>query len=82
MQNIAYGGGEPYTVGQAGPLIHYASGTSMDWAREAQNIKYSYTIELRDNGAYGVILPAKFIKPSSDEALIAVRTIAQSAYFQ
>lgn len=63
-------------------MIHYASGSSMDWARGAQSIKYSYTIELPDNGLYGVILPAKFIRPSSDEGLIAVKTIAQSAYFK
>lgn len=82
MQNIASAGGETYTVGQAGPTIHYASGSSLDWARGVQNIKYSYTIELRDNGFYGLILPAKYIRPTSEEALIAVRSIAQSAFFK
>lgn len=42
-------------------------------------MKYAYTIELRDNGRYGFVLPAKFIEPTANEALAALRIIAEAA---
>ena len=41
-------------------IIHitadYSSGCSVDWAK-GNGFKYSYTIELRDEGNYGFLLP-------------------------
>jgi hypothetical protein len=55
------------------------TGGSDDWAKGAAGIKYSYTIELRDRGAYGFILPARYIIPTAREALAAVKTLAMEA---
>lgn len=53
----------------------------MDWAKGVQAIKYAFTLELRDTGRYGYILPAKFIKPTSEEAVIFLRTVAEIIKF-
>ena len=34
-----------------------------------------FTIELRDHGEYGFLLPAKFIIPTGKELLAAVKTL-------
>lgn len=39
-------------------------------------IKYSYTIELRDTGKYGFILPPSEILSTGKEAFIAVSALA------
>ena len=43
-----------------------ASGTTVDYAY-AQGITYSYTLELRDTGTYGVLLPEDQILPTAEE---------------
>lgn len=45
-------GGPQYTVGPSGSTLYPASGGSDDWAKGAMKMKYTYTIELRDNGRY------------------------------
>jgi hypothetical protein len=55
------------------------TGGSDDWAKGAAGIKYSYTIELRDRGTYGFILPAQYIIPTAREALAAVKILAMEA---
>ncbi|KAL1122370.1 hypothetical protein AAG570_003775, partial [Ranatra chinensis] len=47
-----------------------------DWAKGAANIQYTYTIELRDRGQYGFILPAQYILPTAKESLAAIKAIA------
>jgi len=38
-----------------------------DWALGSAGINYSYTLELRDEGRYGFILPPSEILPTSIE---------------
>ena len=38
-------------------VIYIASGSSVDWAYENSGIKYSFGLELRDNGKRGFLLP-------------------------
>ncbi|XP_022916952.1 carboxypeptidase B-like [Onthophagus taurus] len=71
--------GATYTYGPAGNTLYPASGGSDDWAKGAMGIKYAYTIELRDNGRYGFVLPASYIVPSAKEGLAALRVIAEAA---
>ena len=40
-------------------------------------VTYSYTIELRDTGQFGFLLPAKEIVPTGEEAFAGVQYIAQ-----
>lgn len=53
-----------------------ASGTSQDWVHD-KGIKFSYTIELRDNGTYKFELPEDQIKPTCEETMAAVLTIIE-----
>lgn len=52
------------------------SGASDDWAKGVAKIKYAYTIELRDTGKYGFILPPSEILTTGKEAFVAVSTLA------
>ena len=44
-----------------------ASGGSIDWTYGEAGIKYSYTIELRDTGRHGFLLPPEQIIPTGEE---------------
>ncbi|XP_077014380.1 carboxypeptidase B2 [Tamandua tetradactyla] len=64
-----------YTHGSGSESLYLAPGGSDDWIHDL-GIKYSFTIELRDRGTYGFLLPESLIKPTCTEALIAVSKIA------
>jgi len=70
--------GTVYTVGNSAITLYPASGGSDDWAKALLKIKYTYTIELRDTGRYGFILPARYIVPTAKEALAAVELITEA----
>lgn len=59
--------GTQYRVGPSASMLYTASGTASDWAYEKAGVKYSYTIELRDTGAYGFLLPRHQIIPTGEE---------------
>ncbi|KAM6178217.1 carboxypeptidase B2 [Rhynchocyon petersi] len=63
-----------YTYGSAAETLYLAPGGSDDWIYDL-GIKYSFTIELRDKGRYGFLLPERYIKPTCTEALAAVGRI-------
>merc|ERR1711860_138306 len=54
--------GPRYKVGTSAILLYPAAGGSDDWAKGVAGIKYSYTVELPDEGRYGFALPARFIE--------------------
>lgn len=53
------------------------AGSSDDWAKGVASIKYAYTIELRDRGTYGFLLPATQIVPTAREIWAGIRAIAR-----
>lgn len=59
--------------------MYPAAGGSDDWAKGTVGIKYAYTLELRDSGNYGFVLPATYILPCAQETWAAVKVIAQAA---
>ncbi|XP_049709359.1 carboxypeptidase B2-like isoform X1 [Elephas maximus indicus] len=63
-----------YMHGSGSESLYQAPGVSQDWIYDL-GIKYSFTIELRDTGRYGFLLPERFIKPTCKEALAAVSKI-------
>lgn len=71
--------GIDYTVGASGTILYPAAGASDDWAKSL-GIKYAYTVELRDSGRYGFILPASFIEKTSLEAMEFVFVVARAIY--
>ncbi|XP_058403673.1 carboxypeptidase B2 isoform X1 [Diceros bicornis minor] len=64
-----------YTHGSGSESLYLAPGGSDDWIYDL-GIKYSFTIELRDTGRFGFLLPERYIKPTCTEALAAVSKIA------
>ena len=69
--------GSRYSVGSSGELLYPASGASDDWAKSL-GIKYAYTVELRDSGRYGFILPASQIEGTAKEALTFTNVVAKA----
>ena len=57
-----------------------ASGSSIDWGYETLGAKYSYVIELRDEGNYGFLLPADQIEPSGIETYAALKALVVHMY--
>lgn len=54
------------------------TGSSDDWAKGKAGIKYSYTVELRDKGRYGFLLPSTQIIPTGRETFAAIKAIVKS----
>lgn len=46
--------GTRYQHGNIASTIYIASGSSVDWTYEKANIFFSYAVELRDLGEYGL----------------------------
>ena len=59
--------GISFQYGQICNTIYQASGTTVDHMYGALKVKYAATIELRDTGSNGFVLPAKQIIPSGLE---------------
>jgi len=67
----------PYTVGNAGAILYLSSGSSRDWAKGEGGFKWVYTIELRDTGRYGFLLPPDQILPTSIETWSGIQVVAR-----
>ncbi|XP_022105122.1 carboxypeptidase B-like [Acanthaster planci] len=67
--------GSNYTVGSIANVIYQASGNSVDWARGKLRIPYAYAVELPDVGRYGFLMPPRYIIPTGEETLEAVKVM-------
>nr|XP_022345038.1 carboxypeptidase B-like [Crassostrea virginica] len=70
--------GTNYVVGSSTNVLYSAAGGSDDWAKGGAGVKYSYTIELRDTGAHGFILPVNQIFPNNHESWNGLAVFALS----
>ena len=52
-----------------------SSGTSRDWYYGSLGSRYAYTIELRDKGEKGFLLPKEQIIPSGEEMWAAMEAV-------
>ncbi|CAL8103799.1 unnamed protein product [Orchesella dallaii] len=66
-----------YTVGNAGDVLYLSSGSSRDWAKGEGGFKWVYTIELRDTGRYGFLLPPDQILDSAIETWSGIQVVAR-----
>lgn len=66
--------GADYLYGPAAVILYPAEGTSMDWIYKS-GVDLSYTIELRDTGKYDFLLPQRFIKPTCEENVEALKVL-------
>ncbi|CAL8104015.1 unnamed protein product [Orchesella dallaii] len=69
--------GTRYDVGSVTELLSPGAGGSDDWAKGSGFFKYSQTVEVRDTGEYGFILPPSQIKDCALETWEAIRAIAK-----
>ncbi|XP_073832248.1 carboxypeptidase B-like [Musca autumnalis] len=69
--------GKKYDVGVTYSTLSPSGGGADDWTCAMLNVKYVYTIELRDRGRYGFLLPPKQIAPTGLEGYTMVRTVAR-----
>merc|ERR1712127_898195 len=67
-----------YDVDSVGNGLYLNSGASRDWSYDT-GVKLSYTIELRDNGTYGFVLPADQIIPTGQELTKALKSMIEYA---
>ena len=54
-----------------------SSGSSVDYTYKTLGIKYSFGVELRDGGNFGVLLPPEQIIPSAEEVVPAFLLVAE-----
>lgn len=55
-----------------------ASGASEDWAFGTLGAKYTYVVELRDEGRYGFLLPESQIEATALETFEALKEVGKS----
>jgi len=65
-----------FRVGSVTELLSPGAGGSDDWAYGSGIFEYSYTLEIRDTGRYGFLLPPNQIIPSGEECLEAFKSFA------
>ncbi|XP_055376086.1 zinc carboxypeptidase-like [Condylostylus longicornis] len=58
-----------YRYGASSVVLYAVSGSSKEWAYGVQKIPFTFTIELRDTGKFGFILPPDQIIPTAREVL-------------
>ncbi|KAH3714705.1 carboxypeptidase B-like [Dreissena polymorpha] len=71
-----------YTLGSSTNVLYAAAGGSDDFAKGMAGVKYSYTLELRDNGRYGFLLPESEIIPACEELRAGFLAFANAMYNQ
>ena len=71
-----------YEVGDWYTLLYDSSGVASDWAYGSLGVVYSYTIELRDTGTFGFLLPSDQIIPTGQEVCFFIIIIVVVVYYQ
>ncbi|XP_041469203.1 carboxypeptidase B-like [Lytechinus variegatus] len=69
--------GKDYFVGESGPDMYPATGGSEDFGYGSLGVKYTYVVELRDEGTFGFQLPAWQIQPTAEEIYAGMKTLGQ-----
>ncbi|GIY20000.1 carboxypeptidase A2 [Caerostris darwini] len=69
--------GTNYRIGSSTNVLYKATGGADDWAYGVAGIKYSYTLELRDTGRHGFLLPSEQIVPTGEETWAGVKAMAK-----
>jgi len=66
-----------YRPGSVGSILYIASGSAVDFGYGTLGIVHSYTIELRDTGQYGFVLPPNQIRPQAEEFMEGTIAMAE-----
>lgn len=62
-----------YSLDAANEMLFARSGSADAFAMHEAGIKYAYTLEMRDTGTHGFLLPASNIESAAREAFEIVR---------
>ncbi|KAJ3306668.1 hypothetical protein HDV03_004298 [Kappamyces sp. JEL0829] len=73
--------GMSFASGDICNTIYQASGTTVDYMYHNAKVKYAATIELRDTGSHGFVLPAAQIQPSGQEIVAGLTAFWDSMKF-
>ncbi|KAL9959738.1 hypothetical protein ACROYT_G033093 [Oculina patagonica] len=61
----------------ANAITNPAAGGSEDWTYGKLGVKYSFSVELRDTGRYGFLLPANQIIPTGEETFEGLKALVR-----
>lgn len=75
VKNIS---GTDYDYGPICSTIYLASGSSVDYGYDVAGIRYSFAVELRDEGEFGFLLPQEQIYPTGWETWVGVRYLLEN----
>jgi len=70
--------GTNYQSGSICTMLYQSTGTSVDYANDVLEAEYSYTLELRDQGQHGFVLPPAQILPTGEETWAGVRYMLEN----
>ncbi|KAK3859034.1 hypothetical protein Pcinc_034809 [Petrolisthes cinctipes] len=79
VETIRNTSGHDYRLGQAAEILYRASGNTMDYAHSI-GIPFTFSLELRDKGKFGFILPKEEIEPTGREFFQAMKTVSEEVY--
>ena len=71
--------GTEFIYGSGSEALYYTTGTTKDYGYDTQKVGCSITVELRDTGRYGFLLPEEQILPVADEMAAAYKVAARFA---
>jgi len=74
--------GKTYEVGCIPCMLYIASGSSTDWAHGEVGIFFTTSMELRDTGANGFLLPPEQIIPTAEETWAFHETVIRDLMVQ
>ncbi|RMX39368.1 hypothetical protein pdam_00024456 [Pocillopora damicornis] len=69
--------GTRFKYGSSASLLYPASGGSEDWTYGKLGVTYSFSVELRDTGRHGFLLPAYQIIPTGEETFEGLKALVR-----
>ncbi|KAL9959742.1 hypothetical protein ACROYT_G033097 [Oculina patagonica] len=70
--------GTRFQYGSSAALLYPAAGGSEDWTYGKLGVEYSFSVELRDEGRYGFLLPANQIIPTGEETFEGLKALVSA----
>ncbi|GFY46730.1 carboxypeptidase A2 [Trichonephila inaurata madagascariensis] len=67
--------GMHYRYGPSAQTLYATSGSASDWVYDVAGVRYSFSVELRDRGVFGFLLPRTEIIPTSEETWAGISAI-------
>ncbi|XP_058987662.1 zinc carboxypeptidase-like [Musca domestica] len=68
-----------YVHGSTASVLYVASGSTVDWVFNELDVKVGYTIEFRDKGRYGFVLPPVQILPNCQELMTGMKALVSKS---